>query len=344
MSRVTDALQSVTSLSAVQMPLFFDCGSTVTRVFFNGTVVLEEPTCVALHSQTGAVVAMGKKAESLLGKVSDRFQVVFPVQYGEVTNPDTLIAFLNAVTDQVVTARAAKTLGVPVVVAVPTNTSPVQKTIYAETFKKAGFRSVRLVSQAQALLFELGGEGKNESFCYFSLGGQKSECAIFTLDEMIQSTTFRTGGVQLTEIVQREVRLEYNLEISWHVAESIKREVCTLASFVPGGKRIGGTKIAVRGKDVTTQAGKTVVVSSTDFSEAFGQVVEELLDELQFFFSTVPAHLVAASLESGIFITGGLSQMPGVKELLESTFSAPVELSSNPSLDVVKGVVKGATT
>lgn len=340
MSRVQSLLQSISSFSTVKEPILFDMGSTTTRVIYKGTLIIEEPTCIAIHKKTREVVAIGAKAVSLLGKVSTRFDVVFPVREGSITNDALCILFLEALFQKIEAEIVAKILGFAAIIVVPTNLSPVQRTVYADVFSKVGFRSVTLLSQSEALLAGLGDGGSNESFCYFDLGGQKSECTIFTLNEPIESRQFRIGGVHLTELVQREVRLQHNLEIGWHSAEKIKKEVCTLASFVPGGKRLKATKIAVRGKDVVTQAGKTVVISSDDFIEVFGAVVEELLDELQFFFSVVPAHLVASTLESGLHITGGMSEMAGVKELIEITFSAPIKMSTEPRLDIIKGLAQ----
>lgn len=340
MSRVQSLIQSFSAFSTTKEPLFFDMGSTTTRVMHGGKLIAHEPTCIAVHRQTKDVVAIGAKAVSLLGKVSTRFDVVFPVRNGSIVNDQLCTLFLEALFKSIQTQKLAKLLGFAAVVVVPTNTSPVQTTVYTDVFSRVGFRSVTVLPQARALLAGIGEAGANEGFCYIDLGGQKSECSIFTLHELIESRQFRMGGVHLTEIVQREVRLQHNVEIGWHSAEQIKQEVCTLASFVPGGKRLKATKIAVRGKDVVTQAGKTVVVSSDDFIDAFSDTVEELLDELQFFFSVVPAHLVAATLESGIYITGGMSEMAGVKELIEITFSTPVKMSAEPRLDSIKGLAQ----
>lgn len=310
---------------------------------YQGKLVIQEPTCIATHSETGNVVAIGSKAVSLLGKVSNKFDVVFPVRGGNITSDALSSAFLEALLQKIEAESLAKIIGFSAWVVIPTNSSPVQQTVYKDVFTRAGFRSVKLVPQSEVLLRGLGGGGVHESFCYFDLGGQKSECSIFTLDEKIESRQFRIGGVQLTEVIQREVRLQHNLEISWHIAEQLKQEACTLAPFISGGKRVKGTKMSVRGKDVITQAGKTVVVSSDDFTDAFSSIVEELLDELQFFFSVVPAHLVASTLESGLYITGGMSEMAGMRELIESTFSSPVRMSKQPRLDSIKGLAQEAS-
>ena len=337
MSRVAQLLSTFSGFSKNQ-PLLFDCGSTVTRVFFEGKLLAEEPTCIAVHAESGSTVAVGAKAVSLLGKVSDKFQVEFPIAHGEISSPSLLQKFLEVVVSKFDTTVFSKVMGFPVVLVVPSELSPVQKTIFEETFKKAGFRSVVLIPQAETLLEKLGAGGEHESFCYLDFGGQKSEFGIFTLNEKIKSMTVRTGGVQLTEIIQEHIRLVHNLEVSWHVAEQVKREACSFVGLVPGGGRVAATKVAIRGKDVVTQAGKTVTVSSADFLESFGFVVEELIDALQFFFASVPAHLVASSLEDGIFMTGGMSQMTGLKELLEHTFSSPVYVHKHPDLDSIEGL------
>ena len=339
MSRVYSWLQSFSAFSSLQSPVTFDFGSTTTRVLFEGKLLIEEPTCIAMHTESNAVVAIGSKAVSLLGKVSESFSVVFPVSEGEITSVELATAFLETLAKRISSKMIVTVLGLPAVVVVPTNLSPVQRTIYTEVFLRAGFRSVTLVSLSKALLKGFGDTGARESFCYFDLGGQKSECGIFTLGECIESRQFRIGGVHLTELVQRRIRLEHNLEISWHGAEQVKKTVCTVAHCIPEGKRVAPTKIAVRGKDVVTQAGKTVVVSSDIFDDSLAAVVEELVDELQFFFSVVPAHLVAATLESGIHLSGGLGAMAGVRELLEATFQAPVRTSKQPHLDGIYGLL-----
>ena len=338
MSRVGAVLSALPVFSTTQYPLLFDVGSTTTRLMHKGKIVHQEPTCIAVHARTRDVVAIGSKAVSLLGKVSDKFEVIFPMVGGEFVSDKMASLFLEALLQKVAVESLTKLVGFSVVVVVPTVLSPVQQQVYQDVFAAAGFRSCRLVAESDVLLDGVGGKGKKETFCYFDLGGQKSEAVIFTLDEVIQTHDFAMGGVLFTEAVQRQVRLQHNIEISWQIAETIKQEICTLAPFITGGSRVKPIKMTIRGKDVVTQAGKTVIISSEDFTDTFSFFVEELLDELQYFFSTVPAHLVAETLESGVFITGGLSAMAGMRELLETTFSTPVRMSTQSQLDVCKSL------
>ncbi len=319
--------------------LLFDCGSTETRVFFDGKNIYQEPTCVAVHKESDAVVAFGSKAVTLLGKVAHAFTVSFPIQYGEIVSPRLFSLYVQALLKSIALKNGviSQLLGFTAKVVVPTQLSPVQKNFFEAAFKEAGFRSVQLVPQSQTLLWQLGDGGSSESFCVFDFGGQKTELAIFALQELVAVGTIPWGGVQFTEIVQAHVRKQYQCQISWHVAEQVKKDVVHLLTF-SGTKRGVARKTAVRGKDVVTQAGKTVVVESSDFTEVLGDSVEDLVDAVQFFFSSVPPDLVAACLEQGIHCTGGVSQMVGLSELLEATFSAPIHISSEPTTDSIKGL------
>jgi len=162
MNRVETFFTSFSKLS-VHSPLLFDCGSTITRVFFEGKLIAQEPTCVAVHAKSGQTVAIGKKAVSLLGKVSDKFKVEFPLSSGEIASPSLLKKFFEVLISRFDSSVFSKVIGFPVIVVIPSELSPVQKTVYKDTFKQAGFRSVELIEQAQSLLQELGGEGKRES-------------------------------------------------------------------------------------------------------------------------------------------------------------------------------------
>lgn len=339
MYRVDSVITKLRSLQT-NTELLFDCGSTETRVWHKGTLLFQEPTCVAVHRETGAVVAYGTTAVSLLGKVSTKFEVSFPIQAGEVASITLFHAFLEAVL-QKITAKTVVTqlLGMSAAIVVPTEQSPVQEAVLRSIFRKVGIRTLRLVPLTTALLWSLGGQGKHESFCVFSFGGQRSEFAIYALEERVAAMTCKWGGVLFTERIQDQIRDQYACVVSWHVAEKVKREVASLLFFSKQtSRRQKSNKIAVRGKDVITQAGKTVIVSTDDFTEIFSDLVEEIVDRMQYFFSVVPADLVAASLEEGIYITGGVSAMLGLAELIEATFTTPVHISKTPQLDSGKGL------
>ncbi len=319
--------------------LLFDCGSTETRVFFEGKNVFQEPTCVAVHKETNSVVAFGTKAVTLLGKVAHAFTVSFPIQKGEIASPKLFSLYIQAVLKNCMlkTGLISQLRGYSAKVVIPTQLSPVQLRFYEAAFKEAGFRSVQLVPQSKTLLWQLGDGGSRDSFCVFDFGGQKTELAIFALQEQVAVATLPWGGVQFTEFVQTEVRKKHQTQISWHAAEQVKKEVAHLLTF-SGAKRNVVRKTAVRGKDVISQAGKTVVAESSDFTEVLSDRVEDLVDAVQYFFSSVPPDLVAACLEKGIYCTGGVSQMEGLAQLLETTFSTPLHVSSSPTTDSIKGL------
>ena len=64
-----------------------DLGTTSILIFVKGKgVVLREPSIVAVDKRTNEVIAIGKEAKNMLGRVSNNIEVVKPLKDGVISN------------------------------------------------------------------------------------------------------------------------------------------------------------------------------------------------------------------------------------------------------------------
>jgi rod shape-determining protein MreB len=318
---------------------YFDIGSTMVRVMHGGVVVWQEPSCIAIHRTSDAVLAVGTKAYRLLGKTTAQIRVIFPVQFGVIADERAYQQLLLAVTKSFSTPLSLwdKLLGVRGTFAHLSSVTPQEKRIVKQSLRRVGLRRLQLLDQtvsAAAFLQLVDSGGK--SFCIIDIGGQVSEVAIITGHEVVAVKRLRWGGVQCTELIQEAIMRKHEAAVSWHTAEQVKKELGVVSS---NGK-VKQHKLSIRGKSALTQLGKTMVVSSEEISPVCTKFAQEIVKAVQLVFSQAPAEVVTSCLDQGIFIVGGGAALQGLAGYLQDQLSAEVCVPNEPETVVLRGLAQ----
>ncbi len=316
-------------------PLLIDLGSSYTRVYSGDSEIFNEATCLAVHTNTQSVVAIGNKALNLLGKTPQSIEVNFPVLHGVIAHPKYLEYYLTAVLKAALpdTQFQRYLLGITTKIAVPSSVSPAKKTLLQQVLKAVGFTKIDFVKSGYAVAKNISqNDTKLKDICVLDIGAYKSEISIFSLGELIYSQSYRLGGIYFTESLQKIVRSKHHCVVGWHVAEAAKKEI--------GSVTTSKEKVAIRGKDLMTQASKTVILDASDIKTEFSKLLDELLDNIQQFISLLPSEVAVSVLDKGIYLTGGGSQLMGIDQALIEKFKCDVLVSTSPEKDVIIGLQK----
>lgn len=318
--------------------ILFDVGSSNTRIAIGGSVVFNEPTCIAVHTQSDAVIAIGYKAAALLGKTPSSISVVFPIKAGRVSSEVYATRFMEAVLQSVVQSNLiSAVLGFSAKVVVPAKLSPVEMSVWERTIRSVGVSRLSLVSNAQALYAAIAGpKALTHSVCVIDLGGQKTDFAVLSAGEVVAAQTYKTGGVECTEMIQDYLRMNELFIVGWQSAEECKKEVGQVSCEE---KKVKDKKLAVRGKDAHYHVAKTVIVTSSMFQESLCAYADTLLKQLKQFFSLVPPELAAGALERGIYFTGAGSQLKGLDAHLQDNLKTEFIMLPEPGLSSIKGLI-----
>ncbi len=323
----------VVSVFAKTEPLLIDLGSSYTRVYIGNTEIFNEATCLAVHTNSQSVIAIGEKALNLLGKTPDSIEINFPVLSGEIAHPKYLEYYLTTVLKVAMpeTQMRRYLLGLTAKIAIPSSLSPAKKSLLHQTLKAVGFTKVEFISSGYVVAKNISkNDTKLKDICVLDIGAHKSEISIFSLGELIYSKSYRWGGIHLTESLQRIVRNKHHCVVGWHIAEAAKKEIGTVVA--------SKEKIAIRGKDLMTQASKTIIIDAGDVKVEFSKFLEELLDNVQQFIALLPSEVAVSVLDRGIYITGGGSQLRGIDQAVIEKFKCDVLVSTNPEKDVIIGL------
>lgn len=316
---------------------YCDIGSTSTKVLYKGRLIWHEPTCVALHTQSGAVLSLGRAAYELVGKTGSTVSVSFPVEHGFVTDSELFSVFVGALLKSLRPniPLLDHLLGLRGRYATLTCLTRAEQHILTRLLPQVGLRRMQLVQQTDAILASLDLWQKPTSHgCVVSMGGQVTEVSLIVGGKTTKTVRLPFGGVQLTERIQHKIAERTECAISWSTAEKIK---CEIASIFEEKKN---EKLSVWGKHITTHLGRTLVVSSHDLVDITQAFALDLVRAVRGILSDAQPEVATVALGQGVFCVGGGAQLKGWERLFSEQLHTHVVVPTEPELAVVRGMAR----
>jgi len=125
-----------------------DLGTTSILIFIKGKgVVLREPSMVAVDKRTNEIIAIGKEAKNMLGRVSNNIAVVKPLRDGVISNFTLTGKMLKYYIKKVCKNRFVNT---KIMICVPSQITEVEKRAVIDVAMDAGAKNVKLIDEPVA--------------------------------------------------------------------------------------------------------------------------------------------------------------------------------------------------
>jgi len=308
-----------------------DLGTANTLVYRKGIgIVIDEPSVVALTTDSKRIMVVGVKAKEMLGKNPEEVRVVKPLKDGVIADFHITELMLR---DLILRAQKKRLLIKPrVIVCVPSGITEVEKRAVRDSALHAGAREVYLVSEPVAAA--IGADlpiHKPYGNLVMDIGGGTTEIAIISLSHIVVHSSIRLGGDKLDSDIVEYLRKRNNLHIGVLTAERIKKEIGTA---YPMEKEV---KMEVRGRDIVSGYPVTIEVSSEEIREAISETIDAMIDAVKRLFEKTPPELAADIAERGIVLTGGGAQLKGLDKRIRETVDLPVHAVPESLTCVVMG-------
>lgn len=294
-------------------------------------IALREPSLVVIRNNASRdVVAIGEEAFELQGRMPEDLIAVHPILQGVIADFELTVLMLKYFLRH---AIGVNRLGKPrAVVSIPGEITEMERRAVEEAFRMAGFRSVYLV---ESIIAAAHGSGLSvydpQGSLVVDIGGGTSEAAVLSMGGIVSGKSERGAGMAWDEIVTAYVKKKFSLMIGSRTAEDIKMDL---------GSAVKPTELKramVRGRDVATGLPQVVEISSEHVYEALSESADKLVKLLVYTLERTPPELGADVMRTGIYLTGGLSQLPGVDRLLATELGIPTQLARNPTDCVALG-------
>ena len=311
-----------------------DLGTANTLVYLKGHgVVVNEPSVVAVETETKKVIAIGNKAKEMLGKTPEEIRAIKPMKDGVIANFEITETMLRHL---ILQSQQKKFLIRPrVIVAVPSGITEVEKRAVKESAEHAGARTVYLVSEPLASAIGVG-LPVHEPYgnMIIDIGGGTTEIAIISLSHIVDHNSIRIGGDEMDEAIVAYLRRKHNLYIGEATAERIKMKI---GSAFPLEDEL---TMEVRGRDLITGYPVSMKISSEEVREGLADTVNKIVDAVKRLFEETAPELSADIADRGVVLTGGAGQLKGLDRRIQETINLPVTLVDEPLTSVVMGCGK----
>ena len=304
--------------------LGIDLGTTNILVYLKGKgIVLREPSVVAVNTTTKRLVAVGEGARLMIGRTPGNIVAIRPMCEGVIADYSTTQKMLEYLIAKVCGKR--RMLKPTVIVAVPSQVTPVEKRAVVQAAKSAGAKQAYPIEEPLAAAMGAGlpiaAPGGN---MIIDIGGGTTDIAVISLNGIVNSKSIRVGGNKIDEVIQRHIKTKYSLMIGDRTAEEIKMKI---GSAYPLEQEL---VLEVRGRDLVAGLPKTIEVTSSEIREALMEPIMAIVDRVKSVLEQTPPELSSDIIERGIMLTGGVSLVRGLDTLLSKQTGIPVHVAEDP--------------
>src|SRR5687767_14970630 len=318
-------------LSFLGRDMAVDLGTANTLVYVRGRgVVLNEPSVVAINTNTKGILAVGTEAKRMIGRTPGNIVAIRPLRDGVIADFDTTERMLRYFIQKVHKRRHfAKPR---IVVCVPSGITGVEQRAVKDAGYQAGARKVYIIEEPMAAAIGAGlpvHEPTGNMVC--DIGGGTTEVAVISLGGIVTSQSIRTGGDELDQSIISYVKKEYSLMLGERTAEEIKMAI---GSAFPAPDE---PHAEIRGRDLVSGLPKTIVVSAQEIRKAIEEPVNAIVDAVKNTLDKTPPELAADIMDKGIVLAGGGSLLKGLDERLKHETGMAIHIAEDPLFAVAVG-------
>ena len=295
-----------------------DLGTANVLIYIKGEgIVLNEPSVVAIDSDTKKPLAVGSEAREMLGRTPGRVKAIKPMKDGVIADFETTELMLNYFIKKV---NGRSFFSRPrILICCPSNITQVEKNAIKEAAERTGARRVFLEEEPKVAAIGAGMDiSKPSGNMVIDIGGGTTDIAILSLGGIVESRSIRIAGNAFDNDIIKYIKDKYKLLVGERTAEDIKISIGTV---FPGNK---DEKMEVRGRDLVTGLPHTITLSSDEVEEALRESVYSIIHAAKGILEQTPPELSADIIDRGIVLTGGGSLVDGFNQILAQELKVPV--------------------
>ena len=308
-----------------------DLGTVNVLVYVSGKgVVLQEPSVVAISVRDNKIVAVGKDAAEMIGRVPDSIEVARPVREGVIADYQVTEAMLRHFIRKAIGRNPL--LRPQVMMSTPKGVTSVERRAVYDAAIQAGAKEAYLIPEPLAAAFGAGLPANTPTGnMVVDMGGGTSEAAVVSMNDIVVWSSVRVGGTRIDRAIIGYIRKKYSMVIGEQTAEELKIQI---GSAIPLEDVL---TMDVRGRDQVTGLPKTISVTSDEITEAIGDPLSSIVNTVRQTLEKTPPELASDIIDRGMILTGGGAQLRNIDQLFRQETGVPCFPADDPIACVAVG-------
>ena len=308
-----------------------DLGTSSVMICVRGKgVVLEEPSVVAIDTETGEVKKVGRDAEAMIGRTPPHISTVRPLKDGVISQYDMTLRMM-----QVLLHRAGGIVSYKprMVICVPSGITEVEERALVDAATQAGASKTYLIEEPIAAALGAGIDIYAPKGCFVvDIGGGTTDIAVISMGGIVVSDSVKVAGDEFDDAIIRYMRKVCGLATGDLTARAVKEGIGSVFMEETGKKTM-----EVRGRSLSEGLPMAVTVSDSAMAEALEEPVGQILDAVCKVIERIPTELLGDVSASGIVLTGGGAMIGGLTKRMEKVTGLRCRLADDPIHCVANG-------
>lgn len=306
-----------------------DLGTANVLIYVKGKgIVLDEPSVVAIDTNTGKALAVGEEARRMVGRTPGNIVAIRPLKDGVIADFEVteqmLKHFINKINVKGMFAKPR------ILICTPTNITSVEQKAIREAAQKCGAKHIFLEEEPKVAAIGAGMDIFQPSGnMVVDIGGGTTDIAVLSMGDIVTSSSIKMAGDKFDTEILQYIKKEYKLLIGERTAENIKLNVATVYER--------DEELEIRGRDMVSGLPRTITVGSKEIQRALMEPVMVIVQAAKSVLEKTPPELSADIIDRGIMLTGGGALLHGIDQLFADELKVPVLIAEEPMRAVANG-------
>ena len=316
------------------MKIAIDLGTTYSVVYVVGRgVVLREPSAVAIHRETGDVIAYGDKARGMLGRVPDTIEVIRPLRDGVIAHfeaaREILRHFIEVATERHWLRRSH------IVICVPHGATSVEMDSLKRESLAAGAHRVDLVKEPFAAALGAGlAISEPRGNLIVDIGGGTTEATAISLSNIVHCESLRMAGNAMDQAIEEHFRSQHFFAIGETTAERVKIRHGSVTPLEPD------EPVDVKGLNIRNGCPGLLTVPAREIHAALEPILVQIVEAIRRTIENLPPELAGDILTDGGAMVGGGALLRGWTGRLQDALGLPILVDEDPLMAVTRGLIR----
>ena len=295
------------SLFSFTQEIAIDLGTANTIIICDDKIVVDEPSVVAISMQTNEMVAVGRKAQQMIGKGGNMIRTVRPLRNGVIADFQACEMMIRGL----VKIRAVR-----------------------DSSEHAGGREVYMIYEPMAAAIGMGIDVESPKGCMIvDIGGGTTEIAVISLGGIVTNKSIQIAGDELNADIIEYMGRMHNLRIDEPTAERIKMRVGSALTELDNPPE----DFMVIGPNKTSALPMEVPVSYQEIAHCLEKSISKIENAILQALEGTPPELYADIVTNGIFLAGGGALLHGLAKRLSDKITIPFHVAEDPLHSVALG-------
>jgi rod shape-determining protein MreB len=311
-----------------------DLGTANTLIIHNDQVVIDEPSIVAVDRKTSRIIAVGKRAMMMDGKVHEDIKTIRPLKDGVIADFNAAEGMIRELIKLIYPKKPLFAPSWRMVICIPSSITEVEKRAVRDSAEQAGAKEVYMIMEPMAAALGIGIDVEEPTGnMVIDIGGGTTGISIISLSGIVCDESIRVAGDEFTADIIEAMRRYHSLLIGDRTAEQIKIQVGSALKDLDNPP----DDVAVNGRDLVTGIPKQIMVSYQEVADALDKSVFKIEEGILRALEKTPPELAADIFRRGLYLTGGGALLRGLDKRIANKIKLPVHVADDPLRSVVRG-------